>query len=169
MRSDEAAMGSQFAPAEVPALAPSAALLERVKGGEAVRTRIPLLASLAVGGVAVAYPLYALLAFPLRADLPGLPPLWFATISKARSGARFAVVCASRNARRATKLGSVADQGGATIHSVKQLLIAARNVGALPFFQRLRRVASPSGRALVKRGHVRRRPSVRSSLPGPRR
>ena len=80
MRSDEATMGFQFAPAELTAPAPSAALLERVNGAKRVRTRTPLLALLAVAGIAAAYPLYALLAFPLRADLPGLPPLWFAAI-----------------------------------------------------------------------------------------
>jgi hypothetical protein len=80
MRSDDAAMGFDFAPAALPAPAPSAALLGRVNGAKRVRTRTPLLALLAVGGVAAAYPLYALLAFPLRADLPGLPPLWFAAI-----------------------------------------------------------------------------------------
>ena len=68
-------------PRERSAPRPVAALLANVEGLQPVRTRRPMKTLLFVAAAAIAYPIYALSQFPLRADLGALPWSWFIPVA----------------------------------------------------------------------------------------
>jgi len=59
----------------------SPTLLARVKALRPVRPRVPLRTLLAVAVASFVFPLAAFVAYPLRADLDALPPLWVLTVA----------------------------------------------------------------------------------------